>query len=326
MSDKRGASIGRFRLQYTHARREGGLASADSAAGIWAVKLSSTLQEGKRWVGGGCPPLPSLLGVPRWGWPPVPIRRSPGRRWSSPGKGLCLQPRPAETSSGAGKVCKCLQPLARERSWDTEGGKIPPPPPPEGRKIRSRGWPGVIRERLRRRSRYLRGEKLSLAHGEKATENAGTHTHRVPSALGMRRSAGGGMPGVPAVKPRQHPPKPAREGRRGRARPPPGSARCPRGSLPASPDTLPATRGWGEAVGGRLPEPPHTPHTPARCGGQVPLQPRRPSRSILRGILPPAPAARAGRGGEGGGPYLGRLLACFGWVLVCVCVYIYIYM
>lgn len=112
MSDKRGASIGRFRLQHTHTegRREGGFYSADSAAGISAAQLPGTLREEEP---RGSPP--SQHGVPRREWPLCPPCPSVslffwGGVRSSLGKGLCLQPRPAATSSGAGKVCECLQP------------------------------------------------------------------------------------------------------------------------------------------------------------------------------------------------------------------------
>lgn len=116
--------------------------------------------------------------------------------------------------------------------------------PPEGRKIRSRRWSGVIRDRLRRWSRYLRGEKLSLVHGERSHQGPGERwggtRHRVPSAPG--RSKSGRCRGSPLRNPPQHPPKPAPEGRRGCARPPP---------LPAGvPGSNPTTRGWGEAAGG----------------------------------------------------------------------------
>lgn len=73
MSDKRGASIGRFRLQHTHTegRREGGFYSADSAAGISAAQLPGTLREEEP---RGSPP--SQHGVPRRGWPLCPPRPS----------------------------------------------------------------------------------------------------------------------------------------------------------------------------------------------------------------------------------------------------------
>lgn len=115
MSDKRGASIGRFRLQHTHThtRREGGREVFTALTPQPGFRQpNSPAPCGKRNHGGL--PLPNTV-FPDGGGPSVPPRPSVslyflGGVRSSLGKGLCLQPHPAATSSGAGKVCECLQP------------------------------------------------------------------------------------------------------------------------------------------------------------------------------------------------------------------------
>lgn len=72
--------------------------------------------------------LPFPLRCPPPGMAPVPCPHPRVTRevLSSPGIGLCLQPRPAATSPGAAKVWKCLQLLARGELRSIAGRKHPP--------------------------------------------------------------------------------------------------------------------------------------------------------------------------------------------------------
>lgn len=237
---------------------------------------------------------PPLLGVPRRGWPLSPFTVT---------RGVPIVPEktplpPAPSNCSLIESSKSLQmpPVLRPgKGLDTEGGKILF----EGRKTRSQGWVGVTGDGLRRWSRYLRGEKLSLVHGKKAIGhpgNGGMHKEPHPFRAGDVEEVG--IPGVPAANPYS-----AREGRRGRAWP--ASAQ----PVPRFPPHDPGME-RSEEKGETFPSSPSLPSAPARCVGQVPLHAHRPSRRILWGILP---LPGRGRMEWGVAPYLGWFLVCF-WV------------
>lgn len=190
---------------------------------------------------GGHPLLAQVF--PHRGWPlsPSVTREAP----IFPGKRALP---PAAASSG--KVCKCLQPGGGNGAR-REGNK-----PPERRKTAAGS-----RQELRRRSSFLRGEKLSIVQREKNHRGRGCGSwggvggggrwnigQRVPFALRVRRMED---PRGSPPRPPQHPSQPG-----GAV---PGSPRLSPaargGSLPAGPEPLPTALwvGRGSGVSPRAP-------------------------------------------------------------------------